>query len=110
MTLGFWIVASPEDLTRVTQRAAEAEQLGFHGIAFGDSQNRSGDTIVALTPAACATERLMLSTGGHQPIHPPSRGAGERVRLSAERHGMPRRGRDPRGDSLWPTLASRLRR
>jgi 5,10-methylenetetrahydromethanopterin reductase len=65
-------VAGPEDLTRVTERARQVEWLGFHRIAFSDSQNRSSDTIVALPLAACATERRMLSTAVTNPYtrHP----------------------------------------
>ena len=70
--LDFWVIASPEDLSRVAARAAEAERLGFTGIAFGDSQNRSGDTVVAMSVAACATSTIQIGTGVTNPYtrHP----------------------------------------
>jgi len=62
MPLELWITASPEDLTRTAAQAQRAEELGFAGIAFGDSQSRNGETIVALTVAAMSTQRLGLGT------------------------------------------------
>ena len=45
------------------KQAARAEELGFDGITFVDSQNLAGDCYVALTVAAHATSRLKLGTG-----------------------------------------------
>lgn len=72
MKLDFWTIFSPEDLTRVESMAVAAEDLGYDGIAFGDSQNRSGDTVVAMAVAAAATSRIGISTGVTNPYtrHP----------------------------------------
>jgi 5,10-methylenetetrahydromethanopterin reductase len=61
--LDFWVVQSPEDLRRTAARAAEAERLGFTGVAYGDSQSRSGDTVVAMTVAALSTSTIGIGTG-----------------------------------------------
>ena len=45
------------------RQAQRAEELGYDGITFVDSQNRASDCYVALTVAAHATTRLKLGTG-----------------------------------------------
>ena len=45
------------------RQAARAEELGFDGITFVDSQNLAGDCYVALTVAAHRTTTLKLGTG-----------------------------------------------
>ncbi len=52
--------------------ARQAEQQGWDGLSFVDSQNLSGDVYVALTTAAVATNSLKLSTGVTNPVtrHP----------------------------------------
>ena len=45
------------------KQAKRAEELGYDGITFVDSQNRASDCYVALTVAAHATTRLKLGTG-----------------------------------------------
>jgi 5,10-methylenetetrahydromethanopterin reductase len=52
----------PEIGTAVAQ-AERAEQLGWDGITFTDSQNLVGDPFVAVALAAAATERLRFATG-----------------------------------------------
>ena len=47
--------------------ARRTEDEGWSGLTFTDSQNLSGDTYVALTVAAGATERLRLATGVTNP-------------------------------------------
>jgi 5,10-methylenetetrahydromethanopterin reductase len=57
---------------RVRALAQMAEQDGWDGIAFTDSQNLHGDTFAALTVAAHATTNLKLATGATNPAtrHP----------------------------------------
>ena len=45
------------------RQAQRAEELGYDGITFVDSQNRASDCYVALTVAAHSTTRLKLGTG-----------------------------------------------
>ncbi len=45
------------------RQAQRAEELGYDGITFVDSQNRASDCYVALTVAAYSTTRLKLGTG-----------------------------------------------
>jgi 5,10-methylenetetrahydromethanopterin reductase len=52
----------PEIGTAVAQ-AERAEQLGWDGITFTDSQNLVGDPFVAVALAAAATARLRFATG-----------------------------------------------
>ena len=47
----------------VVAQAERAEQLGWDGITFTDSQNLVGDPFVAVALAAAATERLRFATG-----------------------------------------------
>jgi 5,10-methylenetetrahydromethanopterin reductase len=53
-------------------QARRAEERGWDGLCFVDSQNLSGDVYVAMTTAATATERLIVSTGVTNPVtrHP----------------------------------------
>ena len=57
---------------RAAALARTAEDDGWDGIAFADSQNLSGDVFVALGAAAQATTRLKLATGTTNPAtrHP----------------------------------------
>src|SRR4051812_37311980 len=57
-----WTMRIPEIGTVVAQ-AERAEQLGWDGITFTDSQNLIGDPFVAVALAANATERLRFATG-----------------------------------------------
>lgn len=54
------------------KQAQRAEEQGWAGLSFVDSQNLSGDVYVAMASAASATERLQLCTGVTNPItrHP----------------------------------------
>ena len=55
-----------------TRQARRAEERGWDGLSFVDSQNLSGDVYVAMATAAMATERLIVSTGVTNPVtrHP----------------------------------------
>src|SRR5689334_22781083 len=57
-----WTMAVPEIGTVVAQ-AQRAEQAGWDGITFTDSQNLVGDPFVGVALAAAATERLQFATG-----------------------------------------------
>jgi len=46
-----------------TRQAIVAEEIGYDGIAYVDSQNLSGDCYVALALAAQATSSIKLGTG-----------------------------------------------
>ena len=69
MAVEFWTSgrgrATSEDTTVFdsAKQAKRAEELGYDGITFVDSQNLAGDCYVALTVAALATSRLKLGTG-----------------------------------------------
>lgn len=69
MAVEFWTAgrgrASSGDPSVFTsaRQAQRAEELGYDGITFVDSQNRASDCYVALTVAAHATTRLKLGTG-----------------------------------------------
>lgn len=68
----FWITATPGNMSTVSQSAELAESLGYDGICFGDSQCKYGDSIIAMTLAAAATESLQLGTSVTNPYtrHP----------------------------------------
>jgi 5,10-methylenetetrahydromethanopterin reductase len=53
-------------------QAQRAEEAGWDGLSFVDSQNLSGDVYVAMTTAALATQTLRVSTGVTNPVtrHP----------------------------------------
>src|SRR4051794_26534128 len=57
-----WSMRIPEIGTVVAQ-AQRAEQAGWDGITFTDSQNLVGDPFIAVALAAAATERLRFATG-----------------------------------------------
>lgn len=69
MAAEFWTSgrgrASSGDPTVFTsaKQAQRAEELGYDGITFVDSQNRASDCYVALTMALNATSKLKLGTG-----------------------------------------------
>lgn len=54
------------------RQAQRAEEMGFDGIVYVDSQNLSGDCYVAMALAAKVTERIKLGTGVTNPFtrHP----------------------------------------
>ena len=56
-----WSARLPETAT-VVQQAVRAEQEGWDGITFTDSQNLIGDPFVAVAMAAAATDRLRFAT------------------------------------------------
>jgi 5,10-methylenetetrahydromethanopterin reductase len=69
--LEIWTISVP--LPRhAGQLAARAEEAGWDGIAFTDSQNLTGDVFAGLALAAQATTRLQLATGVTNPVtrHP----------------------------------------
>lgn len=67
----FWtmIANSP---TRAASGARRAEDAGWDGVLVVDSQNLAGDSYVALTAMALATEHIGLGTGVTNPVtrHP----------------------------------------
>ncbi len=69
MAVEFWTsgrgLAAGGDPSAFTssRQAQRAEELGYDGITFVDSQNRASDCYVALTSAAHTTSRLKLATG-----------------------------------------------
>ncbi len=69
MSIEFWAMGRPfpggpnsQDFNAVRQ-AVRAEEIGYDGIVYVDSQNRYGDTYVALALAAHATSTIKLGTG-----------------------------------------------
>lgn len=69
--LEIWRSAAPVPATTVDV-ACRAEEDGFDGLVFTDSQNLAGDPYVALALAAHATSRITLATGVTNPVtrHP----------------------------------------
>jgi 5,10-methylenetetrahydromethanopterin reductase len=57
-----WTVRVPET-GRVVAQAERAEQQGWHGVAYTDSQNLVGDPFVAVALAAANTSALRFATG-----------------------------------------------
>jgi 5,10-methylenetetrahydromethanopterin reductase len=57
-----WTMRIPEIGTAAVQ-AERAEQIGWDGITFTDSQNLVGDPFVAIALAATVTEQLRFATG-----------------------------------------------
>src|SRR3954463_8700676 len=51
------------EIGTVVAQAQRAEQAGWDGITFTDSQNLVGDPFVGIALAAAATERLRFATG-----------------------------------------------
>jgi 5,10-methylenetetrahydromethanopterin reductase len=71
MSVEFW--TSGAGVPRANARqAVRAEDAGFDGIVYVDSQNLSGDCYIALALAANATSRIKLGTGVTNPVtrHP----------------------------------------
>lgn len=58
--LGTHAVASPRGVMKI---ATDLEEKGWDGLCVVDSQNLSGDPLVALAMAATVTERIGLGTG-----------------------------------------------
>jgi 5,10-methylenetetrahydromethanopterin reductase len=52
---------------QTARQAVQAEEEGWDGITYSDSQSMSGDVYVALATAAAATDRIMLATGVTNP-------------------------------------------
>jgi 5,10-methylenetetrahydromethanopterin reductase len=69
--LEFWTSGAGIPVSNARQ-AQRAEEAGFDGLVFVDSQNLAGDCYVALALAAHATRRLRLGTGVTNPFtrHP----------------------------------------
>lgn len=67
----FWTLTTSSP-TRAAEAAQRAEHAGWDGVLVVDSQNLSGDSYVALTTMALATERIGLGTGVTNPVtrHP----------------------------------------
>src|SRR5690606_23316931 len=66
-----WVCERPVP-GRTREAARVAEEAGFDGLAFADTQNLSGDPYSALCLAAQETRRLRLATGATNPLtrHP----------------------------------------
>ena len=69
MAIEFWAMGRPnaggpnsQEFNAVRQ-AVRAEEIGYDGIVYVDSQNRYGDTYVAMALAAHATSTVKLGTG-----------------------------------------------
>ena len=69
MPIEFWAMGRPnaggpnsQEFNAVRQ-AVRAEEIGYDGIVYVDSQNRYGDTYVAMALAAQATSTVKLGTG-----------------------------------------------
>ena len=69
MSVEFWAMGRPfaggpnsQEFNAVRQ-AVRAEEIGYDGIVYVDSQNRYGDTYVAMALAAHATSTVKLGTG-----------------------------------------------
>ncbi|HJN93223.1 MAG TPA: LLM class flavin-dependent oxidoreductase [Dehalococcoidia bacterium] len=62
MTVEFWTSGAGVPVANARQ-ARRAEEAGFDGITYVDSQNLAGDCYIALALAAHATTRLKLGTG-----------------------------------------------
>ena len=57
---------------KMMEYAKRAEEAGWHGMGILDNQNLCGDIYVSMALAACATERIQLSTDVTNPVtrHP----------------------------------------
>src|ERR1700679_2851382 len=66
-----WTVCGPL-VGKSATLAKTAEEQGWDGITFGDSQNRAGDSFVEMALAAVATTRLRIATWVTNPVtrHP----------------------------------------
>ena len=69
MSIEFWTMGAGRpgrpgsNVFSGTRQAIAAEEIGYDGIAYVDSQNLSGDCYVALALAAQATSSIKLGTG-----------------------------------------------
>jgi 5,10-methylenetetrahydromethanopterin reductase len=75
VSVELWLSTRPVPRMR---SAVTLEQQGWDGVAFTESQNRSGDPYVALTAAALTTSRIKLAIGVTNPVtrHPVVTAAG----------------------------------
>ncbi len=66
-----WTEGNP-DIRLIGEHARRAEEAGWDGISIPDVQHVSGDTYVAMTIAAMATERIKIGSGVTNPLtrHP----------------------------------------
>ena len=86
------------------QQAVRAEELGYDGIVYVDSQNLAGDCYVAMGLAAHATTRIQLGTGvTNSYTRHPSVTAGAIASIQAESGGRAHLGIG-RGDSALAHL------
>jgi 5,10-methylenetetrahydromethanopterin reductase len=71
MKIELW-TASVHRLGDAAHAGREAEQAGFDGISFGDTQHRAADPYIGLTLVARETDRLRLLVGVTNPVtrHP----------------------------------------
>src|ERR1700730_14424013 len=69
--VAFWLGTFPVP-GRIAAVAEMAEEHGWDGLAFTDSQNLGGDVFAALAIAAHCTRRITLATGATNPAtrHP----------------------------------------
>src|SRR5712691_1437592 len=69
--VAFWLGTFPAP-GKVAALAQMAEEHGWDGLAFTDSQNLGGDTFAARAIAAHVTKRITLATGATNPAtrHP----------------------------------------
>src|ERR1700730_4941904 len=69
--VAFWLGTFPVP-GRIAAVAEMAEEHGWDGLAFTDSQNLGGDAFAALAIAAHSTRRITLATGATNPAtrHP----------------------------------------
>ena len=69
MAVEFWTMSGPRStaadskLLNSARQAMRAEEVGYDGFVFSDSQNRAGDCYIALAQAAQATSTIKLGTG-----------------------------------------------
>ena len=65
MAVEFWTMASDAEskFLNSAREAMRAEEMGYDGIVFGDSQNQVADCYIALAQAAQATSKIKLGTG-----------------------------------------------
>ncbi len=91
-------------LANSARQAQQAEDQGWDGLSFVDSQNLSGDVYVAMTTAAVATETLRVSSGVTNPVtRHPAVTAGAIARVQAVSRGRASLGIG-RGDSALAHL------
>ena len=94
------------EIGTVVAQAERAEQLGWDGITFTDSQNLVGDPFVAVALAAAGDRAAPLRDRRHQRVHAPSGRARERRGDGAGDVGRPLRARHrPRRHRAVPPRA-----